>query len=94
MLSSFGFGQSTEAENSTTTPWDIRCYPNPTSDLLMIKSSIEIKEVTLFDLNGSVIKAPALPNWSYSLHDIPAGWVFVYIESIDGRIEKKNVFKQ
>jgi hypothetical protein len=73
--------------------WDLKVYPNPTSDLLMISSSLEIKDVTLIDLNGQVIKNHAMPNWCYSLHDLPAGWIFVYIESSDGRVEKKNIYK-
>lgn len=73
--------------------WDLKVYPNPTSDLLIVSSSVEIKDITLIDLNGQVIKNPALPNWCFSLHDLPEGWIFVYIESTDGRIEKKNVYK-
>jgi hypothetical protein len=89
-----GLAQAQEAEpeiNQQT--WDIRCYPNPTSDLLMVTSSLEIKAITLFDLNGQLIKVPALPNWCFSLHELPAGWIFMYIESADGRIEKKNIYK-
>lgn len=92
-LSLNSFGQDAEPEIIDTT-WQIRCYPNPTSDLLIIESSKEIKDVTLIDLNGQVIKAPAMPNWCYSLHELPAGWLFVYIESTDGKIEKKNIYKQ
>lgn len=73
--------------------WDLKVYPNPTSDLLIVASSVDIKDVTLIDLNGQVIKNHAMPNWCYSLHDLPAGWIFVYVESKDGRIEKKNVYK-
>lgn len=73
--------------------WILKCYPNPTSDLLIISSNTEIKEVTLIDLNGQVIKAPALPNWCYSLHDLPNGWIFVYVENKNGEIEKRNVYK-
>jgi hypothetical protein len=94
---SFALGHSfaQEAEPSINEPtWEIRCYPNPTSDLLVIESSKDIKEVTLIDLNGQLIKAPAMSNWCYSLHDLPTGWIFVYIENSDGQIEKKNVYKQ
>lgn len=80
-------------EESQLQEWELKVYPNPTSDLLMISSSLEIKDVTLIDLNGQVLKNHAMPNWCYSLHDLPAGWIFVYIESVDGRVEKKNVYK-
>lgn len=94
LISSSLLAQSADPPEENNLPsWDLRVYPNPTSDLLMISSSLEIKDVTLIDLNGQVLKNHALPNWCYSLHDLPAGWIFVYIESTDGRIEKKNVYK-
>lgn len=80
-------------EESQLPSWDLKVYPNPTSDLLMVTSSIDIKDITLIDLNGQVLKNHAMPNWCFSLHDLPQGWIFVYIESVDGRIEKKNVYK-
>lgn len=94
LISSSLLAQSADPPEESNLPsWELRVYPNPTSDLLMISSSLEIKDVTLIDLNGQVLKNHALPNWCYSLHDLPAGWIFVYIESTDGRIEKKNVYK-
>lgn len=90
----FSFSQELEsASGGDTTAWNLRCYPNPTSDLLIVSSSVEIKDITLIDLNGQVIKAPKMPNWCFSLHDLPQGWLFVYVESMDGRVEKRNVFK-
>ena len=74
--------------------WDLRCYPNPTSDLLIIKSSKEIKSIEFFDINGKEIKPTGMPNECYSLSELPSGWVFMLVESVDGFIEKKNVYKQ
>lgn len=88
---SLAFGQ---AADSIPASWELKCYPNPTSDLLIISSSIPIKETTFIDLNGQVLHLTDLPNNCYSLHDLPAGWIFVYIESADGRVEKKNIYKQ
>jgi Secretion system C-terminal sorting domain len=82
-----------EVSSELTKEWKVSCYPNPTSDLLIIESSDEIKSVTLINLNGEVIKPLSMPNWCYSLSEIPAGWVFVYIENQAGEIMKKNVFK-
>lgn len=94
LISSSLLAQSADPPEANDLPgWELKVYPNPTSDLLMISSSLEIKDVTLIDLNGQVLKNHAMPNWCYSLHDLPAGWIFVYIESVDGRIEKKNVYK-
>jgi hypothetical protein len=85
------FGQTTD---SIAESWDLRCFPNPTSDFLIITSSLEIKEITFIDLSGQVLKVAALPNNCFSLHDFPSGWIFVYIETTDGRVEKKNIYKQ
>ncbi|AEA44182.1 T9SS type A sorting domain-containing protein [Fluviicola taffensis] len=94
LISSSLFAQISDPTEENQLPnWELKVYPNPTSDLLVISSSIEIKDVTLMDLNGQVIKKNALPNWCYSLQELPTGWIFVYIESTDGRVEKKNVYK-
>lgn len=74
--------------------WDLRCFPNPTSDLLIIKSSKEIKSIDFFDINGRELKPTGMPNECYSLSDLPSGWVFMLVESVDGFVEKKNVYKQ
>lgn len=83
--------ESSPFESDST--WSIRCFPNPTSDLLVVESSKEIKEITLIDLNGQLIKAAAMPNWSYSLHDLPQGWLFVFIENTEGKVERRTVYK-
>jgi Secretion system C-terminal sorting domain len=92
------FGQEnteiTYGKTDETNEWDLRCYPNPTSDLLIVRSSKEIKSVDFFDLNGREIKPTELPNNCFLLSDLPSGWIFLLIESTDGYVEKKNVYKQ
>ena len=92
-LSFASIGQDANGNFETDSTWEIRCYPNPTSDLLVVESSKDIKSITLLDLSGQVVNAAAMPNWCFSLHDLPAGWIFVYIENTSGEIEKKNVYK-
>jgi hypothetical protein len=86
--------QTAFGKTDETNAWDLRCFPNPTSDLVMIKSSKEIKNVDFFDLNGRELKPAELPNHCYSLSDLPTGWVFILVESTDGFVEKKNLYKQ
>lgn len=74
--------------------FDVRCYPNPTSDLLIVQTTVVIKTIQLIDLNGQVVKVHSLPNNCFSLADLPNGCFFVYIESEDGRLVKKTVIKQ
>ena len=88
-------GKAQEAfatENSET--FEVRCYPNPTSDLLIVQASVPIKTIQLIDLNGQMVKANPLPNNCFSLADLPNGWFFVYIENEAGEVVKKNVYKQ
>ncbi len=82
-----------DIDSLTQEAWEITCYPNPTSDLLMVKSNREIQDIQIFDLNGSLVKAPPMPNWCFSLHDLPSGWLFVYVVGRDGNIEKRNIYK-
>ena len=93
-----GFGQESTETALGVAPakeeWDLRAFPNPTSDLLIVKSSKEIKYIEFFDLNGRELKLSPLPNHCYSLADLPAGWVFMLVESTDGSVEKKNIYKQ
>lgn len=87
-------GHAQETDSIALNNWELNCYPNPTSDLLVVKSNREIREIQIIDLMGSVVKAEAMPNWCYSLHDLPAGWLFVYVIDESGNIEKRNVYKQ
>lgn len=74
--------------------WDLRCFPNPTSDMLVIKSSKEVKEVEFYDINGKELKPSSMPNDCYSLSDLPAGWIFMLVQSEDGFYQRKSVYKQ
>lgn len=80
--------------NETAENFDVHCYPNPTSDLLIVQTTVAIKTMQVIDLNGQVVKIKPLPNNCFSLADLPNGWLFVYIESEDGRVVKKNIYKQ
>lgn len=90
-VANFGFAQ--ETDSLETTKWELQCYPNPTSDLLVVKSNREIREIQIIDLTGTVVKAHAMPNWCFSLNDLPAGWFFVYVVDESGNIEKRNIYK-
>lgn len=85
--------EPTLGKTDTLNEWDLRAFPSPTSDLLIVKSSKEIKSIEFFDINGKEIKPVEMPNNCYSLSSLPTGWVFLLVESSDGYIEKKNVYK-
>lgn len=91
LCTSLSYSQDIDSLNREA--WEITCYPNPTSDLLVVKSNREIQDIQIIDLTGSVVKANPMPNWCYSLHDLPSGWLFVYVIGTDGNIEKRNIYK-
>ena len=84
---------SQELDSLETQNWELTCYPNPTSDLLVVKSNREIREIQIIDLTGSVVKANAMPNWCFSLNDLPSGWFFVFVVDESGNVEKRNIYK-
>lgn len=90
-FANYSVGQS--IDSLETTVWELSCYPNPTSDLLVVKSNREIREIQIIDLTGSVVKANAMPNWCFSLNDLPSGWFFVFVIDEAGNIEKRNIYK-
>jgi hypothetical protein len=46
---------------------EISLFPNPTKDVIKIKSFIPIKLIKIFDLNGKVVKIANINNLDYSL---------------------------
>lgn len=69
------------------------CIPNPTTDLLLVKSETEIKAITCFNSSGQEIRVTKLPNNCLSLEELPTGWVFVVVEGVDGKVAKKQIYK-
>ena len=60
---------------------DITIFPNPTSDFLEIKSSIELNTFSVFNLNGQIVyKDKKITNNKIPLNDLSKG---VYLISID-----------
>lgn len=73
--------------------WDLCCFFSLIIDLLIIKFFKEIKSVDFFDFNGCEIKVFEMLNYCYFFGEFLQGWLFVFVESMDGFVEKKNVFK-
>lgn len=81
------------AQEDSISTFSVKCYPNPTSDLLVIEASEPIKDIMVLNLEGQVVKAAHLPNGCFSLHELPEGWLFFIIESETGKVEKRQVYK-
>jgi subtilisin family serine protease len=64
-------------------------YPNPTSDYLNIVSTLDIKEITLFDINGKLIeKSIKYKNNSIDVSSLEMGNYIILFETSNGSISK------
>lgn len=71
---------------------NIRIYPNPVTNILNISNpnNFEIKNVSIIDINGRVVKNQS--DFSQiNVSDLIAGVYFVTIESTDGKTTKKFI---
>jgi len=69
---------------------DIKIYPNPTTDLLTIKSKQPIEKIDLFDLNGKLVATTRELTIDFS--DLTSGQYVLIIHLTTGqKIEKKII---
>ena len=68
-------------------------YPNPTRDLLSISNpnNFDIKNTTVTDINGRVVKNQAGSLTQINVSDLNAGVYFVTIEAAEGKTTKKFI---
>lgn len=80
---------SSEAFNSNL----FSIYPNPVSNVLTISNTnnIEIKSVTITDINGRVVKNQQSALTQINVSDLNSGVYFVTIEAAEGKTTKKFI---
>lgn len=68
-------------------------YPNPTKDLLNITNSnnFDIKNISVTDINGRVVKNQSGDLTQINVSDLNAGVYFVTIEAAEGKTTKKFI---
>lgn len=68
-------------------------YPNPTKDLLNISNpnNFDIKNISVADINGRVVKNQAGSLTQINVSDLNAGVYFVTIEAAEGKTTKKFI---
>lgn len=68
-------------------------YPNPTSSILNISNSnnVEIKAISVFDINGRLVKNQNGALTEINVSDLNAGIYFVTIETAEGKATKKFI---
>ncbi len=72
----------------------ISIYPNPTSDYLYVKSSIEIKDIKILDVNGREISNLDFIDNKMYLGDLLPGIYFAKINDINGNLITEKIIKK
>ena len=67
--------------------------PNPTSDILYIKSSLDIEQLYLFDLNGKLVLSQSKTK-QISIKNLPKGMYVLKVKDNSGKIYTKQVIKE
>lgn len=68
-----------------------KMYPNPTDKMFSIESNETIKEVNIFNLQGSKVMSFERGLEYYNLEDLTSGVYFVNIETDKGNVTKKLI---
>lgn len=68
-------------------------YPNPTSSILNISNpyNVEIKNISVVDINGRIVKKQLNSLSQINVSDLNAGVYFVTIEAAEGKTTKKFI---
>jgi hypothetical protein len=68
-------------------------YPNPTTSVLNISNNnnVEIKNISVTDINGRIVKSQAGSLTQINVSDLNAGVYFVTIEAAEGKTTKKFI---
>lgn len=69
---------------------DIKIYPNPATDILMVQSSEKINEIEVYDISGKKIKVTANEN-KVNVKNIPSGSYIIKLTTGAGIISKKFI---
>ena len=69
---------------------EIKLYPNPFTDYIIIDSPVDITSWTLFDLNGKILKH-SVATLQIQVSNLPAGIYFLKIDSANGIITRKII---
>ncbi len=67
-------------------------YPNPTSDILNIKTDSKIKSVTVFDMSGRKVKA-SFENNVLNVKDLQTGTYVINVETAEGKFSERFIKK-
>jgi hypothetical protein len=90
-LDTFSLTSTLSSENFETYNFEI--YPNPATTMLNIANTnnVEIKNISVTDINGRVVKNETGSLTQINVSDLNAGVYFVTIEAAEGKTTKKFI---
>ncbi|MBU4537211.1 MAG: T9SS type A sorting domain-containing protein [Weeksellaceae bacterium] len=71
----------------------IQFYPNPSTGMVYFKNSGKIKNLSIFDSTGRLMKTPELKNDAIDLTRLKAGVYYIETESKDGTKTQEKLIK-
>ncbi len=70
----------------------VAVYPNPSSDVVNISTTVSLEEIDVITINGQVlqqIKNPTFENNNYTISNLPKGFYFLKLSSASNSVTKK-----
>ncbi|MCX7550378.1 T9SS type A sorting domain-containing protein [Xanthomarina sp. F2636L] len=69
----------------------VKLYPNPVNDRLFVKSPETIKAVSIYNVNGQLIKEVNIMGKSIEVASLPSGLYFVKVNTVNGETTRKVI---
>ena len=70
----------------------VSIYPNPSSDVVNISTTVSLDEIEVITINGQVlqqIKNPVMESNTYTINNLPKGFYFLKLSSATNSVTKK-----
>ncbi len=74
-----------------STEIEINLYPNPAQNVLHIQSSSVVEQITIYDINGRMIKQILFPNQDINVNDLAKGIYLVKVKTEAGDVLRKVI---
>ena len=70
---------------------EIILYPNPVKDMVYIRCTSDIQQITIYDISGKMLKQIANPNSFVEVNDLSNGIYLIKVKTSDGEVMQKIV---
>ncbi|MDA3854250.1 MAG: discoidin domain-containing protein, partial [Bacteroidales bacterium] len=80
----FGLVDTPTAVESLEKRTDLKLYPNPIEDQLFIESEIAVEHISIYRLNGQLVKAITPNGTAVNVSDLTKGYYLTRVKFVDG----------